>query len=151
VEPEPTWRDLFNEWRITWDEEKQARRDFLNDFYSDIMEHWLGQQRIYHAQCRKCGLESHYAGAAIEEIRKHAICPKCFPRRRMVVMGYTDPGDESPKKIFMDQATADAFDKMMKDAPPPLERTVSSAYDASVADRLIGSALGKGTDESPEK
>jgi hypothetical protein len=151
MEPEPTWRELFNEWRITWDEEKQARRDFLNDFYSDIMEHWLGQQRIYHAQCRKCGLESHYAGAAIEEIRKHAICPKCFPRRRMVVMGYTDPGDESPKKIFMDQATADAFDKMMKDAPPPLERTVSSAYDASVADRLIGSALGKGTDESHEK
>jgi hypothetical protein len=149
MEPEPTWRDLFNEWRITWDEEKQARRDFLNDFYSDMMEHWLGNQRIYHAQCRKCGLESHYAGATIEEIRRHAICPKCFPRRRMVVMGYTDPGDESqPMKTFMDKET----DKIMKNAPPPLERTASSAYDADTADRLIGSALGKDSNEqSPEK
>jgi hypothetical protein len=154
VEPEPTWRDLFNEWRITWDEEKQARRDYLiNDFLGDIMEHWLGNQRIYHAQCRKCGLESHYAGAAIEEIRKHAICPKCFPRRRMVVMGYTDPGDENTSKsIFMDEATAAIVDKLANDSPPPLERTVSSAYDASIADRLIGSALGKETNEqSPEK
>jgi hypothetical protein len=152
MEPEPTWRELFDEWRITWDEGKQARADAMRLIYDDIVEHWLGQQRIYHAQCRKCGLESHFAGAAIEEIRRHAICPKCFPRRRMVVMGYTDPGDETPKKIFMDQATADAFDTMMKDQPPPLERTTSSAYDASIADRLIGSALGKDSNEqSPEK
>jgi hypothetical protein len=152
MEPEPTWRDLFNEWRITWDEEKQARADALRLVYDDIMEHWLGQQRIYHAQCRKCGLESHYAGATIEEIRKHAICPKCFPRRRMVVMGYTDPGDENPKKIMMDEGTATLVDKIRNsNDPPSIESAVSSAYDASIADRLIGSALGKGTDESPEK
>jgi hypothetical protein len=140
VEPEPTWRDLFNEWRITWDEEKQARRDFLNDFYSDIMEHWLGNQRIYHAQCRKCGLESHYAGATIEEIRKHAICPKCFPRRRMVVMGYTDPGDENPKSLEADEGEI-----------PVLERAISRPYDASIADRLIGSALGVHGDDDISK
>jgi hypothetical protein len=41
---------------------------------------------------------------------------------------------------------------VMKDAPPPLERTTSGSYDASIADRLIGSALGKGSNEqSPEK
>jgi hypothetical protein len=150
MEPEPTWRDLFSEWRITWDEEKQARRDFLDYLYSDIVEHWLGHQRIYHAQCRKCGLESHYAGATIEEIRKHAICPKCFPRRRMVVMGYTDPGDET-KKVVMDEDTATLVDKIRNGAPP-LECTVSGTYDASIADRLIGSALGKDSNEqSPEK
>jgi hypothetical protein len=148
VEPEPTWRDLFNEWRITWDEERQARNESIIDFYTDMMEHWLGHQRIYHAQCRKCGLESHFAGAAIEEIRKHAICPKCFPRRRMVVMGYTDPGEGTAKSIFMDEATAAIVDKIANEAPPPLERTVSGTYDASIADRLIASALGvKGDDD----
>jgi hypothetical protein len=142
VEPDPTWRELFNEWRITWDEEKQARADAMRLIYDDIVEHWLGQQRIYHAQCRKCGLESHYAGATIEEIRRHAICPKCFPRRRMVVMGYTDPGDET-KKVVMDEETATLVDKIRNSAPP-IESMVSSAYDASIADRLIGSVLGEG-------
>jgi hypothetical protein len=149
MEPEPTWRELFDEWRILWDEEKRARNEIFADSAYSVMEYWLGQQRIYHAQCRKCGLESHYAGAAIEEIRKHAICPKCFPRRRMVVMGYTDPGDET-KKVVMDEDTATLVDKIRNGAPS-IESTVSSAYDASIADRLIGSVLGKDSNESPEK